>query len=316
MKWRDRLIALVIVIVWGFNFVVIKWGVAGIPPFLLGGLRFSAIVVLAMCFVRRPAIPWRWLVLYGLNVGFIQFACLFSAIRVGMPPGLASIVQQSQALFTMLIALLWQKERFSSWQLAGLLVGGSGLWLIGGVGVADIPLLGFVLTLFGALGWAISNVVVRAIVQAGCELDVMGMIVWSGLFPIMPFFLVTALVESDQIVWAEVLTVKSLFSVGYLAVIATLFGNGQWNRLLSRYPANLVVPYGLLLPLFAVLFSRLILGEQLSLWQLTGGSLLLFGLVVNMFGSRLSALWRRFSGLLAQARRASLSGRARSRTEE
>lgn len=293
MKWQDRLIALAIVAVWGFNFVVIKWGVSGIPPFMLGGLRFSAVVGLAMFFVRRPAIPWRWLAIYGLSVGFFQFACLFTAIKVGMPTGLASIVQQSQAFFTLVIALIWLKERFSGWQLAGLLLGGSGLWLIGGMGVANIPILGFVLTLLGSLAWAVSNVIVRAIVRAGHQPDVMGMIVWSGLFPIAPFFLVTVLFESHQIVWAEALTFRSLFSVCYLALVATLFGYGQWSRLLSRYPANVVSPYALLLPFFAVLFSALVLGERLSFWQLTGGAVLLLGLALNVFGPRLAALWRK-----------------------
>ncbi|WP_437677099.1 EamA family transporter [Sorangium sp. So ce131] len=293
MTWKDRLVALAIVAVWGFNFVVIKWGVSGIPPFLLGGLRFSAVVALGMSFVRRPAIPWRWLGLYGLTVGFLQFACLFTAIRVGMPPGLASIVQQSQAFFTMLIALVWQKERFTGWQLSGLLVGGSGLWLIGGMGVADIPLLGFVLTLLGAFSWAVSNVVVRAIVRAGHQPDVMGMIVWSGLFPIAPFFLVSSLLEPSRIVWADVLTVKSLFAVGYLAVISTLFGYGQWSKLLSRHPANQVAPYSLLIPLVAVLSSWLVLGERLSFWQVTGGTVLLSGLAINVLGPRLVALWRK-----------------------
>jgi O-acetylserine/cysteine efflux transporter len=292
MRWRDRLIALVIVIVWGFNFVVIKWGVSGVPPFLLGGLRFSAVVALAIFFVPRPAISWRWLAIYGLCVGFLQFACLFSAIRVGMPPGLASIVQQSQALFTLLIARLWQKERFSGWQLTGLLIGGSGLWLIGGVGVANIPFLGFALTLLGSLAWAISNVIVRAMVRSGSRPDMLGITVWSGLFPIVPFFLVAALFESDRIIWTDVLTVKSLFAVGYLGLVATLFGYGQWSRLLSRHPANLVAPYGLLLPLFAVVFSRLVLGEQLSFWQLTGGAVLLLGLAVNVLGPNLATLWR------------------------
>ncbi len=291
MKWQDRLVALAIVAVWGFNFVVIKWGVSGIPPFLLGGLRFTAVVALAMFFVRRPAIPWRWLALYGLSVGFLQFACLFTAIRVGMPPGLASIVQQSQAFFTLLIALLWLRERFSGWQLAGLLLGGGGLWLIGGMGVENIPLLGFVLTLLGALAWAFSNVVVRAMVRAGYQPDMMGMIVWSGLFPIVPFFAVAALFERHQIVWAEALTFKSLFSVVYLALVSTLFGYGQWSRLLSRHPANGVAPYALLLPFFAVLFSALVLGERLSFWQLAGGSILVLGLALHVFGPRLTALW-------------------------
>ena len=293
MKWQDRLIALAIVAVWGFNFVVIKWGVSGIPPFLLGGLRFGAVVALAMFFVRRPAIPWHWLALYGLSVGFFQFGCLFSAIKVGMPPGLASIVLQSQAFFTLPIALLWQKERFNGWQLLGLVVGGCGLWLIGGMGVVDIPILGFALTLLGALAWATSNVVVRAIVRAGPKPDTMGLVVWSGLFPIVPFLVVSALRESHQIVWADALTLKSLFSVGYLALVSTLFGYGQWSRLLSRHPANVVAPYALLVPFFAVLSSGLVFGERLSFWQMAGGSVLFLGLAINVFGPRLSAWWRK-----------------------
>lgn len=213
-----------------------------------------------------------------------------------MPPGLSSIVLQSQAFFTMLIALLWQKERFNGWQLAGLLVGGSGLWLIGGMGVVGIPLLGLVLTLLGALAWAISNVIVRAIVRAGHQPDPMGMIVWSGLFPIVPFFLVAALFESSRIVWAEALTIKSLFVVGYLGAVSTLFGYGQWSRLLSRHPANMVAPYSLLVPFFAVLSSWLVLGERLSFWQLTGGTVLLLGLAINVLGPRMSALWRKLVG--------------------
>ncbi|WP_207213792.1 EamA family transporter [Sorangium cellulosum] len=168
--------------------------------------------------------------------------------------------------------------------------------LIGGMGVADIPLLGFLLTLLGAFAWATSNVIVRAIVRAGYKPDVMGLIVWSGLFPIAPFFLVAALVESSRVVWAEVLTAKGLFSVGYLAIASTLFAYGQWSRLLSRHPANQVAPYSLLVPFFGVLSSWLVLGERLSFWQLTGGTVLLFGLAIHVLGPRLFALRGRPTG--------------------
>lgn len=124
----------------------------------------------------------------------------------------------------------------------------------------------------------------------------MGMIVWSGLFPIVPFFLVAALFESSRIVWAEALTIKSLFVVGYLGAVSTLFGYGQWSRLLSRHPANMVAPYSLLVPFFAVLSSWLVLGERLSFWQLTGGTVLLLGLAINVLGPRMSALWRKLVG--------------------
>ena len=289
MRWPDRLVALAIVAVWGFNFVVMRWGVSGIPPFMLGGLRFATVVACAALLVPRPAIPWRWLAVYGLCVGLLQFGCLFSAIRVGMPAGLASIVLQAQALFTLLIALLWQGERFTRWQLAGLLTGGAGLWLLGGKGAVGIPPAGFVLTLLAALAWATSNVVVRAIVRAGHTPDTLGLVVWSGLFPIVPFLGVSLLVERDQVRWDDVLTLRSLFAVGYLALVSTLFGYTQWSRLLSRYPASVVAPYSLLVPFFGVLSSALVLGERLTPWQLAGGGVLLLGLAVHVLGPRLSA---------------------------
>lgn len=287
MNWQDRLIALAIVAVWGFNFVVIKWGVAGVPPFLLGALRFVAAAGLGLVFVRRPVIPWRWLALYGLTVGFGQFACLFTAIKVGMPAGLASIVLQSQAFFTLLIAFAWQRERFTRYQLAGLLIGGLGLWCIGGIGVGELPWLGFVLTLAAAVSWALSNVVVRGIVRAGHQPDMMGLVVWSSLFPIVPFLVVSAWLEADAIHWAEIVTLRSLFAILYLALIATLFGYGQWSRLLARHVANVVAPYSLLVPFFGVLSAALFLGERLTFWQWTGGAVLLAGLAVNVFGPRL-----------------------------
>ena len=293
MDWKDRLIALAIVAVWGFNFVVIKWGVAGVPPFLLGALRFSAAASIGLIFVRRPDIPWRWLALYGISVGFGQFACLFTAIKLGMPAGLASIVLQSQAFFTLLIGMLWLRESFTRWQLAGLVIGSGGLYLIGGLGAANLPLLGFVLTLCGAASWALSNVVVRRIVAAGFKPDMLGLVVWSSLIPIAPFFAMSALFEAERIVWAQVFTVQSLFAIAYLALVATLFGYGQWSKLLSRHAANVVAPFSLLVPFFGVLSAALVLGERLTFWQLAGGAVLLIGLAVNVFGPRLLLLIRK-----------------------
>ncbi|RKQ57953.1 O-acetylserine/cysteine efflux transporter [Vogesella indigofera] len=293
MNWQDRLIALAIVAVWGFNFVVIKWGVAGVPPFLLGALRFAAAAGIGLLFVRRPNIPWRWLALYGLTMGLGQFACLFSAMKLGMPAGLASIVLQSSAFFTLLIGMAWLRERFSGWQLGGLVVGGCGLYLIGGLGAAGLPLAGFVLTLCAAACWAFSNVVVRRIVGAGYQPDMLGLVVWGSLAPIVPFFALSAMFESASIDWAQVLSGKSLFAIGYLALIATLFGYGQWSKLLSRHAANVVAPYSLLVPLVGVLSSALVLGERLSFWQLAGGVVLVSGLAINMFGPRLLALLRK-----------------------
>ena len=106
MSAKDLGFALLVILVWGLNFVVIRVGLDDLPPMLLGAMRFTLAAIPAVFFIRRPKIPLRWLLAYGLTISFGQFAFLFSAMTVGMPAGLASLVLQSQAFFT-LYSLPW-----------------------------------------------------------------------------------------------------------------------------------------------------------------------------------------------------------------
>src|SRR5690606_2292570 len=110
MPLRDWVAALAIILAWGVNFVVIKWGLDEIPPFLMGGLRFL-LVAPAAFFVARPAVSWRLLLVLGMTLSVGQFGFLFTAMTVGMSAGLASLVLQSQVFFTVLIAALLFGER-------------------------------------------------------------------------------------------------------------------------------------------------------------------------------------------------------------
>ena len=115
MSPRDLLLALIVVIAWGVNFVVIKVGLHGVPPMLLGALRFMLAAFPAVFFVKRPQLPWRWLLAYGVTISLGQFAFLFSAMYVGMPAGLASLVLQAQAFFIIiLIQLIMARKYFCS----------------------------------------------------------------------------------------------------------------------------------------------------------------------------------------------------------
>lgn len=85
MQAKDRLLALAIIVVWGVNFVVIKVGLVGVPPMLLGALRFCLVAFPAVFFIPRPRIPLRMLVAYGATISLGQFVFLFYAMAVGMP---------------------------------------------------------------------------------------------------------------------------------------------------------------------------------------------------------------------------------------
>ena len=124
MKPRDLALALIVVVAWGVNFVVVKVGVTHVPPLLLGALRFMLAAFPALLFVPRPDLPLKFYLAYGLTASVGQFAFLFTAVQLGMPTGLASLVLQSQAFFTLVLAALFLKEHWGAHQLGGLALAG------------------------------------------------------------------------------------------------------------------------------------------------------------------------------------------------
>jgi O-acetylserine/cysteine efflux transporter len=289
LRTKDLLLILIVILVWGVNFAVIKVGVADVPPLLLGGLRFVLAAFPALLFLRAPKVPLRLYLLYGLTISVGQFSLLFTAIYVGMPTGLASLVLQSQAFFTMVFAAFWLKESWHANQLAGLVLAAGGLVLIGSAHGLSMPLAGFMLTIAAAM-WACGNIVTRAVGRYG-PMNQLAFVVWASLVPPVPLLLLSAWIEGPQTMWTALthFSWSALGAVAYLAWAATLFGYGVWTALLSRYPANRIAPFSLLVPLVGLTTGWVVFGEVLKPVHFAGGALLMAGLLVNLFGGRLFA---------------------------
>jgi O-acetylserine/cysteine efflux transporter len=290
MQPKDLLLALVVIIVWGMNFVVIKIGLDDMPPMLLGALRFLLAAFPAVLFIKRPQIPLRWLLAYGATISLGQFAFLFSAMSVGMPAGLASLVLQSQAFFTLLFAVLLLGERFRLVNLFGLLVAAGGLLLIGAQGNGLMTLAGFLLTLCAAAMWALGNIVTRKL----GKVNLVGLVVWGSLIPPLPFLALSWLLEGPEVIESALraINLNTLLVLAYLAFGATILGYGLWSRLLSRYPASQVAPFSLLVPVVGISSSALLLDEHLSTLQLVGALLVMLGLLMNVCAGWLQARLR------------------------
>lgn len=284
---RDFGLLMLVVLVWGMNFAAIKIGVAGVPPLLLGALRFMLAAFPALLFLKAPKVPLRWYLAYGLTISVGQFAFLFSAIHVGMPSGLASLVLQSQAFFTLVFAALWLQERWQLNQLAGLVLAGAGLVLIGSAHGLSMPLFGFALTVAAALMWAAGNIVTRKLARFA-PFNQQAFVVWASLVPPVPFLVLSAWIEGPQAIQDALLNfqLSSVLALVYLSWGATLFGYGVWTRMLQRYPANRVAPFSLLVPLVGLSSGWVIFGEALQVVHLAGGALLMAGLLLNVFGGR------------------------------
>ena len=253
----------------------------------MGALRFMLVATPAL-FLPRPHIPLGWLLAYGLSISVAQFAFLFSAIALGMPAGLASTVLQSQIFFTLLFSALFLAESWRAEQLLGLCLSLGGLAFIGMSHGLSMPLAGFLLTLAAGASWALGNVVNRHIAKR-YTIEPFSFVCWAGLVPPIPFLLLSYYVEGPEAIKQGLLhfNASSAFALVYLAFAATLIGYGLWSRLLSRYAANVVAPFSLLLPLIGLITAAVAYQEQLSMLQGIGITLLLLGLMVNILGSKL-----------------------------
>ena len=289
MSLKDTFIGLVIIFIWGFNFVIIAWGVESMPPLLMGGLRFLLVALLGSFFIAKPNIPWRWMALYALTLCFGQFSLLFSALAFGMPAGLASLVLQSQAVFTLLFSFIILKEQVKNSQILAMLIAGVGLYVIGSSGQAhSMTLLGFSLTIAAAIAWGLGNVVNRLINQRGYRANI-GLVVWSSWIAMVPFFVTSYWVEGEVAILNSLqnLNALSIIVLFYLAIAASMIGYSLWSYLLTHYPAGQVAPLTLGVPIVGIMSASILLNEQMSEQQIVGIVIVMLGLLVNTFGSKL-----------------------------
>ncbi|EOC0577550.1 O-acetylserine/cysteine exporter [Cronobacter sakazakii] len=290
MTRKDGLLALLVVLAWGLNFVVIKVVLHAMPPLLLAGLRFLLVAFPALLFVARPKVPFRLLLGYGLTISFGQFAFLFSAIKFGMPAGLASLVLQAQAFFTIVLGVFAFRERLQAKQLTGiaLAVGGMLVLIEGSLNDQHVALTGFMLTLAAALSWACGNIFNKKIMQLPTPPAVMSLVVWSALIPVLPFFAASLVFDGADAVVQSLVHIDSVtvLSLVYLAFIATILGYGIWGTLLGRYETWRVAPLSLLVPVVGLASAALLLDERLSVLQIIGALLVMAGLYINVFGWR------------------------------
>jgi O-acetylserine/cysteine efflux transporter len=279
---RDVALALAIVLLWGVNYVVIKLGLIGVSPFVLGGLRMLATALPAVFFLPRPRIPLR---VYAGFAGFTfvgQFSLLFWGIKVGMPSGLAAVVQQSQALITVVLAALVFREHPRRSHVIGISVAAAGLVWLATTRGGSFPIAGFLLTVGCAISWALGNLVSRTLGRYG--VNALAFVVWSALLASGPFFLLAFIVEGGDAVAGSFrqMTVRSWAAVLYLGLGATFGGFGLWNRLLKAYPAALVTRFALLLPVVALICGRIVFAEEITVAQAAASALVVGGIALPL----------------------------------
>ncbi len=287
LSWRDTLLALAVVLVWGTNFVVIRLGLNALPPLFFATLRFFFVFVPACLFLPRPRVAWSNLALYGVCIGVIQFGLLFIAMNGHISPGLTSLVVQTQVFFTIALAMLRTGERLKPHQVAAFALAIGGMGVIAAHNGQGNSILGIALVLLAAMGWALGNQAGREAAKEGLSVNMLAYVVWAALFAFPPLLALSLILEGPAAIAAGIhhASLTTWAAVAYQSAGNTMFGYACWAWLLSRYPTATVAPLSLLVPVIGFASSAVILGEALPLWKIGATLLIMAGLAVNL-------LWR------------------------
>ncbi len=270
MNVKSISLALIVVIIWGLNFSVIKFGLVELPPILFSGLRFLVVAIPAVFFIPFPKTS-VWNVLgVGLFLGVLKFSLLFIAMESNASAGIASLLLQAQVIFTILLSVLLLKETMDRFQVVGISIAtfGFSLFFINSSGSTTI--LGAVLILFAALFWSFSNLIMKRLQ----DVNLLHFIVWVSLVPPLPLFTLSYFIETDAPLTLLLnTTTQSWLSIAYVGYISTLIAFAVWGWLLKNHKAAAVTPFALLIPIVGIVGSALLLNEQLMLMEAVGGVL-------------------------------------------
>ena len=283
MPPRHVLLAVLVAVLWGLNFLAIHASLQQFPPLFLVALRFVLIAAPTIAFVPRPRVRLRWLVGYGLGFGTLQFIGLYLGMAAGFPVGLASLVLQTSAPFTVALGAALLRERLGPRRVVGVATAVTGLAVVGITRAEATSWWPFLLVVIGALGWALGNLASRLAAPP----VPLHLTLWMSVVPPLPMLALSLLVEGPDRIGRALATSLTAdaglawIGLGYTVLLGTVLGSGIWVWLMARHPAGVVAPFSMLVPVVGIVAAWLVLGERPAALELAGGVLVVGGVLLS-----------------------------------
>jgi len=284
MTARHTLSALLVALVWGFNFVAMKTAFIEIPPFLFLFIRLAVTVFPLILFLPRPKISFYLLFWISIFQWTLHFALLFSGMYLGLSGGITSLLIQSQVLFTILLTCVYFKSKPTTIQVIGLTVSFSGLILLTTQGDCSANWMGILLILGAAVAVSISNILYR---EAPKDVNMPSLIVWSSALAIPQALILTFLLEGWEVIQDSlmIISLDSIIAIIYTVFVSTMIGIVTWCKLMQRSDPIKIVPFMLLVPIIAMSSGYLMMDEMIGWFDLGASAIIISGLLINQLSS-------------------------------
>jgi O-acetylserine/cysteine efflux transporter len=277
MTPKDAALAVLVMALWGVNFVASKVALHAFSPMFLMTLRFALVCVLLLPFARFPAKQWRGVAVLSTLLGGMHFPLIFMGMQ-GVDAAVGAIVAQLQVPFSSLIAAVLFKD-YLGWKRAlGMGLAFGGIVVIAGEPHGDSSLVHILYIVASGVAFAVANVQIKRI----GPIDGFSLTAWMTFFALPQVALLSLIFESGQVAALAAAPLKSWLALAYIAGGSSILGYGIWYRLARTYDVNQTMPYLLLIPLFGVLSGVLMLGESVTFGLLVGGAMTVGGVAVIM----------------------------------
>ena len=287
MKPLHILMSIAVTFIWGAHYAVAKVGMAEIPPFLFGLLRYFFAVFPLIFWVKKPeGLSWKVIIPLSLLMSVVSTSLLLFGIKSGISSGLASIVAQTQVIFTVILSRIYFKSRLSALQIIGICVALFGIFIISAeqeISIEEASFMGIFFILMGAFAWAISNTFFRYIKQP----KPFNFVIWMGIVPPLPFFLLSLTFEGPDLMLQSLshMTGAGIFAIAFSIICSTWIATPLWVRLFKTYDPAVIAPYSLMIPVFGMSLSYFALGEVYTPLSIAGCVCIFLGLVLNQWKS-------------------------------
>jgi O-acetylserine/cysteine efflux transporter len=271
------LCAVLVPLLWGVQFAVIKVGLASFPPLFFVALRFAAVAVLLLPFVSRPTrrelVP---IVVISIFLGGLNFGLFFVGLGHGLA-GVSAVANQLSTPFTLLLGWPLLRERPSARVALGVVLAAAGVALTAAGPGASVTLVPTVLVIGAGLALAVGNVLTK---RYG-PFDPLTLIAWVSLFTVPQVLAVSAVLEHGQLASLHTATPTAWLAFAYTVLFGAIAGFGLWFWLIARCSMSRLAPFALLQPVFAIAAGVLLLREPLSVPLVVGALVCIAGVALS-----------------------------------
>ncbi len=262
--------------IWGFNIVAIKLSVDRFPPVFLSFLRFLIVGLAVLPWLRIRRGEMKWLLIAATCSGGLQFALMFSGVKLSGNMSSVAIASQLGVPFATLlsVALLGERIRWRRW--LGIALSFTGIVVLAFNPEVLSSAEGLMMIVAAAFIGAVGLVAIKRVHELE-PLELMAWLAWASLPFLLPLSL---LLEDGQLESLGQAGATGWGALLYSAVLASLFAHTAYFALVRRYPVSSIAPVTVLAPVFSVLFSVLLLGDRLDWRMVVGGLMTLSGVAV------------------------------------